>query len=249
MDILPVKTNKLIPGRNQNLFEFLDKSILSLNEKSILAITSKIVSICEKRIVKLDKIKKNKLIAEEADYYIVNPNNKFSKLILTVKNNILAPAAGIDESNAHGYYILWPKNPQQTANNVRKYLQKRFSLKKVGVIITDSRTIPLRWGTTGVAISHSGFLSLKNYIGKKDLFGKKLKVSVSNVADALATAAVLVMGEADEQTPLAIINDIPFVEFVDRNPSKQELAKLHVGLKDPMYTPLFKNVKWQRGKK
>ncbi len=249
MKIYPVKTNKIVPSRNKNLTKILDRYLPAIKEKTIVAITSKIISLCEGRVIKLDQTNKDNLIAKEADYYIVNPSNKFSKLILTIKNNILVPAAGIDESNVQNHYVLWPKNSQKSANDIRQYLKQRFSLIQVGVIITDSRTNPLRWGTTGVALAHSGFLSLKDYIGKKDLFGKELKVSVANVADALATAAVLEMGEADEQTPLAVIEDIPFVEFIDRNPSQQELAQLHVGLKDPMYAPLFKKVKWTKGKK
>ena len=98
----------------------------------------------------------------------------------------------------------------------------------------------------GVAIAHSGFNALNNYIGKPDVFGRILQVSVSNIADALAVSAVMVMGEGNEQTPLAIIEDVPFVEFNNKYPSVKELSLLHVGLKDPMFLPIFKNVKWKK---
>jgi F420-0:gamma-glutamyl ligase len=66
-----------------------------------------------------------------------------------------------------------------------------------------------------------------------------------HVADALAAAAVLLMGEGDEQTPLAVINDIPFVEFQARNPTVEELQELQIALDDDLYAPLLKSVNWQ----
>ena len=67
------------------------------------------------------------------------------------------------------------------------------------------------------------------------------------VADALGTASVLVMGEGNEQTPLAIIDDVPFVQFQKRNPTKAELKELNMELKDDLYAPVLKAVKWRRG--
>jgi len=123
------------------------------------------------------------------------------------------PSAGIDESNSNGFYILHPKDLQETANKIRIYLCKRFKLKNVGVLITDSKTTPLRWGTTGVALAHSGFLALNDYIDTPDIFGRKLKVTKVNISDGLAAAAVLVIGEGREQTPLAIISETASVKF------------------------------------
>ena len=102
--------------------------------------------------------------------------------------SILIPTAGIDESNGDGYYILWPRDPQQTVNAVRAYLQRCFRRTHVGVIITDSKTSPLRVGVTGVALAYRGFQALNNYVGTKDLFGRALRMTKVNVVDALATA-------------------------------------------------------------
>ena len=245
MKIRAIKTEKL--GVKQiSLLKLTDKHIKSLKEGSIVVYTSKIVSLCEGAAIKIGTVDKNELVKQEAELYIPSVLKKNS-LGLTMKNNILIPGAGIDESNGNGYYTLWPRNPQKTANNLRIYLKNKFSLKKVGVIITDSRIVPLRWGTLGVAIAHSGFTCMKNYIGTPDLFGRILEVSTSNIADALATSSVLIMGEGNEQTPLAIIEELDFVDFVNHNPKKDELSKLHVGLRDPMYAPFFKNVKWKKG--
>lgn len=244
MKISAIRTEKIVPN-GKVLFSVLDRHIKHFQEKSILAITSKIVSICEGRIAKIGDVDKKKLIKQEAEYFLPLEEDKYD-ITLTIKNNILIPNAGIDESNGNGYYVLWPSNPQKTANDVRKYLLDRFSLKNIGVIVTDSKTDPLRMGTTGICIAHSGFLALNNYIGQPDIFGWKLKVTKANIIDALAAAAVAVMGEGSEQTPLAIIEDIPFVKFQRRNPSKTELQGLKIDLEDDLYAPLLKGVKWEK---
>jgi putative folate metabolism gamma-glutamate ligase len=245
MKITSIKTNKIRPHK-QTLFEVLDKYLTAVKEQSIVVITSKIVSVCEGRIVKIGKAGKKDLVEKEAEYFLPPEESKYN-VTLTIKGNLLMPTAGIDESNAAGYYILWPQNPQKTANEVRRYLRKRFSVKKVGVIITDSKTTPLRWGTTGVAIVYSGFSALNNYIGKKDIFGRKFHIQKANIIDALAASAVLVMGEGAEQTPLAIIEDVPFVRFKEKNPSRKELKDLNINIDDDLYGPLLKSVKWRRG--
>lgn len=240
----PLKTHK-ITIQDKNIFPVLDKWVPRLKEGSILAVTSKIVAICEGRVVAQNLVKKKDLIKQEADCYLPPEESKYN-ITLTIKNNLLIPAAGIDESNGNGYYVLWPSNPQKWANKIRQYLKVRFSLKKVGVIITDSKTSPLRWGTTGVAIAHSGFSPLNDYIEKPDIFGRHLKVTKANVMDSLAAAAVAVMGEGKEQTPLAIIESLPFVKFRSKNPTKEELDQLHINLKDDLYAPLLQRAPWKK---
>jgi dihydrofolate synthase / folylpolyglutamate synthase len=126
-------------------------------------------------------------------------------------------------------------------------LKKRFHLKNVGVIITDSKTSPLRWGVTSYALAYSGFKPLKDYIGKNDLFGRKFEFEKLSIVDSLAASASVVMGEGDECTPLAIISDLPFVQFQDRSPSKEELEELCITIDKDLYGPFLKNVKWEKG--
>ena len=244
MKVSAIKTEKIIPN-NKDLFSILDRYVKVFPEKSILAITSKIVSICEGRVVKTEDADKKELIRKEAEYFYHFEKSKYD-LTLTIKNSLLIPNAGIDESNGNGHYILWPSNPQKTANSAREYLINRFSLKKVGVIITDSKTTPLRIGTTGVCIAHSGFLALKNYIGQPDIFSRKLEMTKANIMDALAATAVALMGEGNERLPLVVIEDIPFVKFQERNPSKAELDELKISINDDLYAPLLKGVKWEK---
>lgn len=247
MKITAIKTHK-ITQKDKDIFGILDRYLPKrFSEKSIVAVTSKILSIIEGRIVKIGQVSKEKLVAKEAELYLPPQENKYH-FSLTIKNNLLIASAGIDESNGNGYYVLWPKDSQKIANDIRLYLVKKLNLKNVGVIITDSKTTPLRWGVTGTAISYSGFLPLNNKIGTPDIFGRKLQATKVNVMDGLAASAVVVMGESNEQTPIAIIEDLPFVQFVDRNPTDNELKELKIAMEDDLYTPLLKSVEWKKGK-
>jgi len=88
---------------------------------------------------------------------------------------------------------------------------------------------------------------LDNYVGKADIFGRPFQVSHSSVSGGLAAGAVVVMGEGSEQTPLAIISDIPFVNFQQRNPSKNELAELRISKDDDLFAPFLNSIRWERG--
>jgi dihydrofolate synthase / folylpolyglutamate synthase len=243
MNIHAIKTEKITPGASLN--GIIDTYVTDLRENSILAITSKIVSICEGRMIKTDAADKHELIEKEADLFLPPSQSKYD-VTLTIKRNLLVPSAGIDESNGNGYFILWPSDPQASANRVREYVCKRFNVKHAGVIITDSRTSPLKWGTTGTMLAHSGFIALNNYIGKPDIFGRLLEMTKANIADSLAGSAVMVMGEGNEQTPMALIRDVPFVQFQSENPTQKELDDLKICIDDDIYAPLLNGVKWKK---
>ncbi len=245
MKITPIKTPLVRVGKI-SLFSLIDKAVKDMPERSILAVTSKIVSLCEKNAVPQEETTKEALVKRDATRYI-DPRQSRWGITLTITRNILIPSAGIDESNADGHFLLWPKNPQKTANTLRAYLTRHFRRRELGVIITDSTTTPLRRGTTGIALAHSGFDALKDYVGKKDLFGRPFKVSRLNVMNSIAAAAVGVMGEGSERTPLALISEIPSASFVQRNPSRDELAFLTIPLADDLYAPLLRSSLWKRG--
>lgn len=247
MKINTIKTHK-ITVEDKDLIQVLDQYIPSLNEGTIIAITSKIVALCEGRVVKVGDIDKEALVEKEAEYFLPRSSSKYG-VSLTITGGQLVATAGIDESNADGYFVLWPKDAQKTANQIRQYLQQKFQSRNIGVIITDSKTTPLRWGVTGTAIAYSGFKPLNDLIGTKDLFGRELKMTKVNILDGLAAAAVLVMGEGIEQTPIALINDMQFVEFTKDDPSEEELKSLIISIEDDIYAPLLTKVDWQKGEK
>lgn len=247
MTIKAIKTKKIIPGKDKDIFLILEKYLPKLKEKSVVAVTSKIVAICQGRFVSVKEVSRDELVKNEAEQYLPKQTNKYG-FTLTVKNNTLIASSGIDESNAKGNFILWPENSQKSANAIQAFLKKRFGLKNLGVIITDSKLTPLRKGVTGVCIAHSGFLALNDYRKKPDVFGRKLKVTEANIAEGLAASAVMIMGEGKEQTPLAVIEDVPFVKFQKKAPSKKELAYLKISLKEDVFGKILTSVKWKKGK-
>lgn len=244
MKVTAIKTHKITKD-DKDVFAVLDKYLPSISEGSVVVVTSKILSIIEGRIVKIGSVPKDQLVAEEAELYLPASESKYN-FSLTIKNSLLIPSAGIDESNGNGYYVLWPKDPQKWANDIRDYLVEKFNLKNIGVIVTDSKTTPLRWGVTGAAIAYSGFIPLNSTIGTPDIFGRVMQATKVNVMDGLASSAVVVMGESSEQTPLAVIEDIPFVQFVDHNPTEEELSSLRINMEDDLYASLLKSVEWKK---
>lgn len=249
MIVRPVKTKRILPNTDslEDVLDSIDQSSLELlQDNSILVVTSKIISICDGDLVKInpdDPTQKITLIKKECDRFIPPELNAYG-VSLTIKNGFLIPTAGIDESNCDGFYVLWPKDPQSSANRVRRYVEEKYN-RKIGVIISDSVTSPLRWGTTGTAIAHSGFQAVNSYIGKPDLFGRSLKITKSNIAIGLAAAAVVVMGEGAESTPLAIISDLPFVEFTFADPTRDELEQYKISLEDDLYAQLLIHAPWE----
>lgn len=234
MQFLPLKTRKLLPPKD-NLYSLLDNHLPALKEKDILVITSKIVSIGQGRTVKItpqtDRIA---LIKKEADYYCSNQPSS-----MTVKDHTLTPFSGVDRSNANGYYVLWPQNPHREAKKIWSYLTKKYRLKKLGVIIADSFCLPFRWGHLGISLGFFGFNPLKSYAGQKDIFGRKLVRHNSNLADALAALAVVVMGEGSEQTPLCLVRGFKQIKFDQKDYSR----KFYISPADDIYTPLLSNLK------
>lgn len=231
MLVIPIKTE--VMKHPFDLFEFLEKYLtpFQIQEGDVLVISSKLVSISEGRVVSLKKIKVSEeaytlaneyqiderfcqVILQEADVIL----GGIPKVITTFKNGILVAYGGADRSNApHDHAILWPDQPALKAEAIKQYIWKSFH-KEVGVIISDSQVVPLRAGTYGVAIGIAGFVGMIDKRGESDLYGRKLIVSRSNIADNLASAANLVMGETVEQTPMAIIREAP-IHLIDSDAS------------------------------
>lgn len=245
MQVQPIKTEKVLP-KSTRLTALLDHALNQLPENSILVITSKIVALCEGRVLPQKKIT-GAILHQEADHYLPAKESRYG-VPITIKDNAFIARAGMDSSNTGGHYSLLPKDSYATAKKVRAYLVKRFKVKDVGVIIVDSHSSPLRRGVTGVAIGWSGFVGLKAYNHVPDIFGTRFTTHANHV-DALATAASLTMGEADEQTPLALITDIKNVAFASNSPTKEELTYFKPRLEDDLFAPLFNFKKLKKGKR
>lgn len=249
MIVTPYKTNKIQVG--DDLLKILDESLPTLEEKSIVAITSKIIAVSQKDVIKDDGIiKKDDIAKKEADYYLeYDVDTPYGKVFLTRKNGLLVFNAGVDKSNAGNYYVLWPKHLQETTNTLWKYLKEKHKLEHLGVIVTDSRLIPSRTGVVGFGLSWCGFNGLHDYVGKPDIYGRLMQMEKVNLFESLATSAVVVMGEGNEQTPLAVIKDVPFVEFQNHIPTQEELDEMNWPIEKDMYGKLLTSVKWEKGGK
>lgn len=242
-----IKTRKFLPPKD-NLWDLLSDACKSLEENSVIAVSSKIVSISEGRVVKMDGTTKDNLAIVEADKYIPRELSPGGWILHTIKNNMLIASSGVDESNGDGYFILWPKDPKKSARKIWQFLRKKFGIKNLGVIITDSRLVPLRRGVVGIAISFFGFKPLRDYRRTKDLFGRQFQMETSNLPDSLACAAVLEMGEGAEQKPIAIITDIPYIEFIQKDFKAKNLDEsFEIPEKEDMFYPFLASVKWKKG--
>jgi len=224
-----VKTRVVKAGDDlvELILESLKAQGLQLEDNDVLALTSKVVSCSEGRLVKLSEVKPSKEAKRLAKKYSLKP--EFAELILqeadrvyggveravlTLKNRVMAANAGIDNKNAPpDYAVLWPKDPKASARKVRNRIKRRTG-KDVAVMIIDSGLVPLRIGTTALALAVAGFKPIRDNRGCKDLFGKPIVITRQAVADDLASAAHLLMGEATEKTPLVLIKDAP-VDFDD----------------------------------
>ncbi|MCD6410039.1 MAG: coenzyme F420-0:L-glutamate ligase [Candidatus Verstraetearchaeota archaeon] len=223
--VIPLKfRNKVLPGDNwvSKIISCLNDLQLSLMDGDVLVISAKVVSIAEGLAVKLSSIQPTNKARELAKLYSMDPH--FTQLVLdeadfvvggvkgallTVKRGIFIANAGVDLSNAPpGCAVPWPRDPDGSAFIAWQTLKNEYCCSSLGVILSDSRVQPLRLGTTGVAIATCGFQPVIDLRGREDLFNRPLKIKQLALADLLASAAILAMGEASELTPAALIRGV-----------------------------------------
>ena len=224
MIVYPIRSNLAKPG--DAIPELFSKALarngIRVESKDIVAVSSKIVGISENRTRSLDSVKpgsrartlarKHSLtppfaqaVIDEADRVIGGVKGA----LLTVKNGDAVANAGIDRKNApEGAVVIWPRNADLSAVKIRQSIRRR-SGKNVGVVIVDSRVSPMRLGTTGFAIGCAGFEPVEDLRGGLDLFGRRIEITFRAIADGVAASAQLVMGEASDQIPFAIVRDAP----------------------------------------
>ena len=201
-----------------DLYEAIWKTNFRFKQKDIVIISSKFVAISEGAVVKMEGLRAShearviakkfqmdeklaELVLREADHIY----GGIPGFLLCKKNGMLCPNAGIDRSNIpKGYAVLYPPQPFDSADRLRlKFLNK--NKLKIFVVISDSRLMPGRLGTSGIAIAISGFKPVIDERGKKDLFGNVLRVTTRAAADGLASIGVALMGESRESTPVVIV--------------------------------------------
>ena len=238
LTVLPLLADRMY--REFDVFEVflktLKKNETKLEDGDVLVISTKYISNSQGRIVDLDNIqisdeglevsKKYQLKPEIAEVVIRESDKIFggiSGFVITSSDNIMAPNAGIDKSNAKkGKVILYPENPYLIAEQLRRKIFLKMSIH-VGVILVDSRLMPARIGTSGVAIACAGIEPVLDMRSKKDLDGNPLKVTFQAVVDNLATIANHKMGEGAESKPFAIVRNSG-ANLTDRKINSLEMA-------------------------
>ena len=239
IEILPVKTRIVNPPKDE-IWDIVDQ--LEVKDGDIVFITSKIMAIHQGRTVKKTDITKEALIEQEADRALSYPNpydDYNMNLTLTDAHGVLIPAAGIDESNANGYYILWPEDIDEFCRDIRKRLIDKYKLRRLGVVATDSHTTPLRWGVTGITIGLAGVQPLRDIRGEQDLFGREMHVTQVDLIDPLAAMAVKAMGESSEGTPIVIMRGDLGIHFS----SKASMENFKIEPELDLYRPLLDAMK------
>lgn len=227
------------PGDNiaKIIVETAKKNGLEIEDGDIIVIAQKIFSKAEGRIVNLKEVvpsEEAKKIAERT-----GKSPKFVELVLREAKEVVKASseilivedirglvcinAGIDKSNVEGEsnFVLLPEDPDLSAEKCRSEI-KRLTGRNVAVIICDTYSRPFRRGQVNFAIGLAGIKPFKDYRGKKDLYGYVLKVKNVAVVDEVAAAAELLMGQAEEATPVVIFKGLSgLLEFCEKSSAKE----------------------------
>lgn len=231
MELIPVKTRVLTPPQD-DLLAVLAEALPPLKEGDVVLVSSKVAAIHEGRTVPVVGADKAALVAAETDFTI---SREYYRLPLTVTRHTFLGAAGVDESNGNGYYVLLPEDAFVSAKRLHEHLREQYRLENLGVIITDSHSGPFRYGATGVAIGWWGIDPLEDHRGRIDLFGRVIEYERSNLVDGLAAGATVVMGEVDEGVPVVIARGVPRLVFTDEDTRD----RLFVPYREDLFRVLF----------
>ena len=229
MTLYSLHTPIIRPGDNiaKVMMNALEREKLHLEDGDIIVIGESVVATSQGRLEKLDQVNPSEDAIRLAKKYDLDPKiaevvlresddvyGGVGDVLLTQKDGLFVANAGVDSSNApNGYVILLPKEPQKTADRIRNDVEKKTG-KKIGIIIGDSRVIPLKKGVIGVALATAGIEPVEDCRGKTDLFGRKLQVTFRAIADDMVSASQILMGEADEQIPMVLIRGSP-IKFTE----------------------------------
>jgi coenzyme F420-0:L-glutamate ligase / coenzyme F420-1:gamma-L-glutamate ligase len=202
------------------IFDATTKQKIFIRDGDVIVVTHVAVSKAEGSVVDLDEVRPSQRAREIAEKVGKDPalvevilsqtkeivRMGANSLITETKQGIVCANAGVDRSNVRGErnVALLPPNPDASAQNIRREIQKLTGCN-VAVIISDTHGRPLRMGEINVAIGIAGIKPIRDRRGEKDLFGYVLRIKQTNIADELSSAAELVIGQASEGIPAAII--------------------------------------------
>jgi coenzyme F420-0:L-glutamate ligase / coenzyme F420-1:gamma-L-glutamate ligase len=228
--------------KGDNLGELMVEAAKKQNNpiqpNDVIVVTHVVVSKAEGNVVNLDEVKPSKKAKEIAqktnkDPALVEVILRETKDIVRVGQNsiitetvsgIICANAGVDRSNVSGdrNVVPLPINPNASAEGIRNEI-KRLTGADVAVVISDTHGRPFRLGEINVAIGVAGFKPIRDRRGERDLFGYVLRIKQTAIADELASAAELVIGQANEGIPAAIVRGYKYQ--TDENASSTSLTR------------------------
>jgi coenzyme F420-0:L-glutamate ligase/coenzyme F420-1:gamma-L-glutamate ligase len=207
-----------------------EKENVAFDDGDVVVVGHKIVSKAEGRTVQLRDIKPSSRAKELSKVTLRDPRLvelvlreakqvvKATKEILIVENHsgFVCINAGVDKSNVEGEdaYVLLPADPDKSAKEIRSQIRK-LTGRNVAVVICDTYSRPFRRGQVEFAIGVAGMRLFRDYRGKKDLFGYVMKVKRSAIADEIASAAELLMGQGKEGIPAVIVKGLKGVKTTE----------------------------------
>lgn len=228
IEVIGVRDLPIIKEGNdlaEMIYEAAKKQETPIRDGDIIVITHIVVSRAEGNVVNLDNVVPSDFAKAFAQQFDKDPalievilresrgivRMGDGKLITETKQGFVCANSGVDQSNVPGErnVALLPNNPDRSAREIRRKI-RRLTGKDVAVIISDTHGRPFRKGEINVAIGAAGINSIRDRRREKDLFGYVLRVKKTAVADELSSAAELVIGQADEGIPVAIIRGYPY---------------------------------------
>ncbi|MES2014625.1 MAG: coenzyme F420-0:L-glutamate ligase [Patescibacteria group bacterium] len=242
MEINAFSIDVLHPPKD-DLLSKIKASTLTLKEGDVIALSSKVVSIHEGRCVERDFNKKDALVQRESEWYLPREKMHGGAVVHTITNGIFIPSAGIDPLGK--FYVLWPENPQKSAEGLLQWFKETYKIEKLYLILTDSRSVFLRKGVVGIALAWAGFEPLFSNKDRTDILGTPSAGSQTNIPDSIAAAATFVMGEANEQTPLVRIRNAPFIGDTTHASTDQFSSTIE----EDLFEPFLKNIPWEKGER
>lgn len=243
MELTPFHIDTLVPPQD-DLLGKIKASNLSLEEHDVIALSTKVVSLSQGRCVPREGTDLDALIQRESDQYLARNETPGGFVMHTITQGILMANAGIDPFA--GQYVLWPKQPKETAEELLAWFKKEYGRTHLYLVLTDSRSIFLRRGVIGMAVAWAGFEPLYDNRLRTDLLGFPSAGSQTNIPDSLAAAAVFVMGEANEGTPLVRIRQAPYVSNAQTR-RREEHNAFEFGMEEDIFAPFMSNLPWKRG--
>ena len=238
MEFITIHTRPLLPPKD-DIFEIFNDYIFDIKDGDIIFITSKIISIHQGRCIPVGSIAKEELIKQESDTRITSDLIPGRNFYITLTDNILIASAWIDESNANGHYILRPENMKDISQEIHTYFCKKYNIKNLWIIITDSAIKIWKLWVVWIAIYSYWILPLNDNRGEKDIFWKELKITQINVVDWLSAIAVYLMWEGNQCTPIIIWRNIPDINYTQEDIFNSIVLEPEKDLYKPLLKPLI----------